>query len=66
MYDFHTLSFTLKTHLSPNDQEALGLIPATWKEGIAAVYGATFASTSFVCVWFHVSKLLGDFQLMGA
>ena len=51
MYDFHTLPFALKTHLSPNDQKALDLIPATWKGGIAAVHGATFASTCCVRVW---------------
>ena len=33
MYDFHTLPFTLKTHLSPEDQEALLQIPNKWRAG---------------------------------
>ena len=33
MYDFHTLPFTLKTHLPLEDQEALIQIPAKWKGG---------------------------------
>ena len=37
MYDFHTLSFTLKTHLPPEDQEALLQIPEKWKGGKSSV-----------------------------
>ena len=33
MYDFHTLPFTLKTHLSSEDQEALLQIPEKWEGG---------------------------------
>ena len=34
VYDFHTLPFTLKAHLTKNDHEALLKIPAEWKGGM--------------------------------
>ena len=37
MYDFHTLPFTLKSHLSPNDLDALRLVPTKWKGGTLGV-----------------------------
>ena len=52
MYDFHTLPFTLKTHLSPEDQEALLQIPNKWKGGNKMVH------LSHEYMYIHIHEVL--------
>ena len=58
MYDFHTLPFTLKTHLPLEDQEALLQIPEKWKGGKSILWQPKIVGTGMGMFFGSCSKSL--------
>ena len=58
MYDFHTLPFTLKTHLPLEDQEALLQIPEKWKGGKSSLWQPKIVGTGMGMFFGSCSKSL--------